>query len=107
MRTIDVDDELELDASVALDAALTREELTEDDDRDEPPPLRSKAYNAAHRQLPATKARLTPSPSPWERPREGFTAAMEARVPEMRNTKEASLVKGLSHSLDVPARRKC
>lgn len=60
---------------------------------EELPPAR--AYPAGHRRQAPTPL-VAAGPSPWERPREGFTATMTERVPEMRATKQASFVKGTS-----------
>lgn len=72
----------------------------------DPPPQRSRAYKPGHR-VPRGKAiDVSGTPSPWVgKPRDGFTAAMEERLPEMRSTRQAASVKGLSHTTDSkPAR---
>lgn len=79
-------DEEDLDAAIAEDV----------DDEPEPPPLRSHDYRPGHRQVKPTKVVAPAGPSPWERPRDGFTASMTERVPVMRTTKQASFVKGTS-----------
>lgn len=86
-----------------LDAALSDDTdgagvADEEDVEEEPvaPAIRRREPAPGHRQ-PKPRAVVTnPGPSSWERPREGFTASMEARVPEMRATREASFVKGTS-----------
>lgn len=60
------------------------------------PLLRSKDYQAAHRQpAPSTKPVLGQR-SPWERPREGFTDAMNARASQASQTREGRSVKGIT-----------
>lgn len=71
-----------------------RDVLRDLDDRiaDATPPAarRVSAYKPRHRQV--EKPSLV-GPSPWEKPREGFTAAMTERVPEMNSTRQSRMVR--------------
>lgn len=67
-----------------------------DDEADDEPPPRRPDYASGHRQTPPRQPVAAAGPSPWERPRENFTSAMNERVPEMRQSKQASYVKGVS-----------
>jgi hypothetical protein len=80
---------------VADDDEAIDDELDDDEALAEQlPPVR--AFKPSHRQH-KPKVEIAPAgPSPWERPRENFTATMTERVPEMRATKQASYVKGTS-----------
>lgn len=78
--------------------------LTDEDDEVPipPPEPRPRVQPIAHRQPAPLKVETATGTSSWVgRPREGFTSAMEERLPEMRKGKGHSLVKGVSHLRDV------
>lgn len=83
-----------MDAFTELDTDDVDDAIAED-----PPPRRHRVDAPGHRHVPPRKAVVEVGPSPWERPRENFTASMAERVPEMRATKEASYVKGTSREV--------
>ena len=96
MRTDAVDDQREPD-DADTDVAIDDEG---DDDAPIPPPEPrprvARRENPTHRQ-PRVKASVAPSgTSSWlDRPREGFTAAMETEAPRMLASREARHVKGI------------
>lgn len=92
-RKVDADEDAPVEDPVY--GADVDQENDDDKDEIEPAPLRSRDYRLGHRQVQPTREVVSASPSPWERPRENFTAVMTERVPEMRATRQASFVNGL------------
>jgi hypothetical protein len=76
------------------DAGIDELEQILEEALEQSPPPRVRSYRPGHRQPSAARVVELNVPSPWERPRDGFTASMTERVPVMRSTKQAGYVRG-------------